>query len=195
MNKNEALLKDIRERLSDFRYIHSLGVAESAGYLAEKYGYDKETAITAGLAHDVLKELSREEYLKLFETENIILSDVEKSAPKLWHAMAGAEYLRREYGFPEEIITAVRYHTTGREGMGLLEKILFIADFISADRNYNGVEDMRQRAEISLEYAMEEGLRFTIEELARGCKPIHPDTIACYNEIIVYLSQKGNKYE
>ncbi|MBQ6897346.1 MAG: bis(5'-nucleosyl)-tetraphosphatase (symmetrical) YqeK [Clostridia bacterium] len=190
MNKNDALLKDIRERLSDFRYIHSLGVAESAGYLAEKYGYDKEAAITAGLAHDVLKELSKEEYLAFFEKEGIALSDVEKRAPKLWHAMAGARYLRKEYGFSEEIITAVRYHTTGRENMGLLEKILFIADFISVDRNYNGVEDMRRRAEISLEYAMEEGLRFTIEELARECKPIHPDTIACYNEIIVHLSQK-----
>lgn len=185
MNKNEALIKDIRERLSDFRYIHSLAVAESAGYLAEKYGFSKETAITAGLAHDVLKELTKEEFLKFFREENIVLSEVEKTAPKLWHAMAGAEYLKKNYGFSDDIITAVRYHTTGRAGMGLLEKILFIADFISADRSYNGVEDMRKRAEISLEYAMEEGLRFTIEDLARECKPIHPDTVACYNEILI----------
>lgn len=190
MNKNDALLKDIRERLSDFRYIHSLAVAESAGYLADKYGCDKETAITAGLAHDVLKELSREEYSSFFENENIVLTDVEKTAPKLWHAIAGAYYLKKEYSFSDEIITAVRYHTTGRANMGLLEKILFIADFISSDRNYNGVEDMRKRAEVSLEYAMEEGLRFTIEDLARECRPIHPDTIACYNEIIVHLSRK-----
>ncbi len=190
MNKNETLLKDIRERLSDFRYIHSLEVAKSAANLAEKYGYDKEIAYTAGLAHDVLKELSKEEYLKLFETEKIDLSDVERSAPKLWHAMAGAVYIQKHYGFPKEIITAVRYHTTGRAGMSLLEKILFIADFISADRNYNGVEDMRKRAEISLEYAMEEGLRFTIEDLSRECRPIHPDTVACYNEIVIHLSHK-----
>ena len=190
MNKNDALLKDIRERLSDFRYIHSLGVAESAVYLAEKYGYDKEEAYTAGLAHDVLKELSKEEFLAFFEKEEIALSDVEKSAKKLWHAMAGARYIEKNYGFSDEIITAVRYHTTGRAGMGLLEKILFIADFISSDRNYNGVEDMRERAEISLEYAMEEGLRFTIEDLARECRPIHPDTIACYNEILIHLSHK-----
>ncbi len=189
MNKNEALLKDIRERLSDFRYNHSLEVAKSAVYLAEKYGYDKETAYTAGLAHDVLKELSREDFSAFFEKENIILSDVEKTAPKLWHAMAGAVYLQKRYGFSDEIITAVRYHTTGREGMSLLEKILFIADFISADRSYNGVEDMRKRAEISLEYAMEEGLRFTIEDLARECRLIHPDTLSCYNEIICQTKQ------
>lgn len=184
MNKNDVLLKDIRERLSDFRYIHSVEVAKSAQHLAEKYGCDKEKAYTAGLAHDVLKELSAEEFLAFFNESGILLSDVEKTAKKLWHAMAGAEYLKKNYGFSEDIITAVRYHTTGRAGMSLLEKILFIADFISLDRSYNGVEDMRERAEISLEYAMEEGLRFTIEDLARECKPIHPDTIACYNEIL-----------
>ena len=190
MNKNEALLKDIRERLSDFRYIHSLEVAKSARALAVKYGCDEEAAYTAGLAHDVLKELSREEFLSFFEKAGIELSLVEKSAMKLWHAIAGAEYLKREYGFSDEIITAVRYHTTGREGMSLLEKILFIADFISADRNYNGVEGMRERAEISLEYAMEEGLRFTVEDLAKECRPIHPDTLSCYNEILLTTVQK-----
>ncbi len=190
MNKNETLLKDIRERLSDFRYTHSIEVAESAKQLAEKYGFDKEAAYTAGLGHDVLKELSREEFLAFFEKEEITLSEVEKTAMKLWHAIAGARYLEKKYGFSEDIITAVRYHTTGREGMSLLEKIIFIADFISADRNYNGVEDMRKRAEESLEYAMEEGLRFTIEDLARECRPIHPDTISCYNEIV--CQQKHN---
>lgn len=185
MDKKEKLLKDIRERLSDFRYTHSLGVAESAGKLAVKYGYDPETAYLTGLAHDVLKELSGEEFLSFFENEGITLTAVERSAPKLWHAIAGARYLEKEYGFGRELTDAVRYHTTGRENMSLAEKIIFVADFISADRSYNGVEDMRLRAEISLERAMEEGLRFTIEELARENRPIHPDTVACYNEILL----------
>lgn len=185
MNTQQAVLKDIRERLSDFRYFHSLEVAESARRLAEKYGFDSERAYIAGLSHDVLKELTKEEYFSFFERENIKLSALEKSAPKLWHSIAGAVYLRNTYGFDDEIITAVRYHTTGRENMSLCEKILFVADFISLDRSYNGVEDMRERAEISLEKAMEEGLRFTIEELSAKCLPIHPDTIACYNEILL----------
>lgn len=188
MNKEQAVLNDIRERLSDFRYFHSLEVAKSARYLAEKYGYDPETAYLAGLSHDVLKELSAEEFFDFFKKENIILTDVEKNAPKLWHSIAGARYLRNVYGFNEEIISAVRYHTTGKENMTTGEKILFVADFISLDRNYNGVEDMRDRAEISLEKAMEEGLRFTIEELAAKCRPIHPDTVACYNEILTHNS-------
>lgn len=185
MNKEQAMLKDIRERLSDFRYIHSLEVAKSAKALAEKYGYDTEKAYLAGLSHDVLKELTEQEFAEFFERENIILSDVEKNAPKLWHSIAGAEYLRKTYGFDDEIISAVRYHTTGKKNMTTGEKILFVADFISLDRNYNGVEDMRERALVSLEKAMEEGLRFTIEELASKNRPIHPDTVACYNEILL----------
>lgn len=189
MYKQEKLLKDIRERLSDFRYVHSLEVAKSAKYLASKYGFDTEKAYIAGLSHDVFKELTKTEYLDFFKKENITLTKAELSAPKLWHAMAGARYLEKEYCYDEEIITAVRYHTTGRENMSLLEKIIFVADFISADRDYNGVEDMRERAEKSLEYAMEEGLRFTIEDLAKENRPIHPDTVSCYNEILLQLSQ------
>lgn len=185
MNKEEAVLKDIRERLSDFRYVHSLEVAKSAKELANKYGCDPEKAYIAGLSHDVLKELSKEEFKEFFENENISLTAVEKSAPKLWHAMAGAEYLKKVYDLGDDIISAVRYHTTGKENMNKLQKILFVADFISEDRSYNGVEDMRERAKISLECAMEEGLRFTIEELASNCRPIHPDTLSCYNEILL----------
>ena len=69
--------------------------------------------------------------------------------------------------------------------MTLPEKILFVADFISADRDYPGVEEMRKRAAVSLESAMEEGLRFTIEDLSKACRPIHPDTVAAYNQITV----------
>lgn len=185
MRTEQRLMKDIRERLSDFRYIHSLEVAKASEALAKKYGFDEEKAYLAGLAHDVLKELTREEYLSFFEEEKIELTQVEKNAPKLWHAIAGERYLRKEYGLCEEILSAVRYHTTGKENMTLPEKILFVADFISADRVYPGVEDMRQRAECSLESAMEEGLRFTIEELSRECRPIHPDTLSCYNEILL----------
>ena len=184
MIKQEEILRDIRERLSDFRYEHSLSVAESAKKLAEKYGCDTDKAYLAGISHDVLKEMKKDEFLSFFEREEIILSEVEKNAPKLWHAMAGARYLSNKYGFSEDVISAVRYHTTGKENMSILEKILFVADFISADRSYPGADDMRRRAEISLEYAMEEGLRFTIEDLAKECKPIHPDTVACYNGIL-----------
>ena len=183
---NEAvLLRDIRARLSDHRYEHSLQVAKSAVELAERFGGDAQGLYFAGLGHDVLKEQPKDEALAFFAAHGVTLTPVERSAPKLWHAMAGAIYLKETYGFPDDLVTAVRYHTTGRENMTLSEKILFIADFISADRDYPGVDDMRDRAKTSLEYAMEEGLRFTIFELSEKCRPIHPDTVACYNQIVV----------
>ena len=171
----EEIQADIRARLSDARYIHSLRVADCAKELALRYGADPEAAYLAGLGHDVLKEQNQKDALAFFAAHGVTLTPVEAAAPKLWHAMAAEIYLRETYALPEEILTAVRYHTTGRAGMSLLEKILFTADFISADRDYPGVDDMRERAKVSPELAMEEGLRFTIEELSAKCRPIHPE--------------------
>ncbi len=184
-----AVWADVRARLSDFRFYHSQCVADCAKKLAARYGWNEDLAFIAGAGHDVLKEQPREEALAYFAAHGVTLSPLELSCPKLWHAMAGALYLRETYALPEEVITAVRYHTTGRTGMTLPEKILFTADFISDDRDYPGVEDMRERAKVSLELAMEEGLRFTIEDLAKDCRPIHPDTLNAYNQIVL---QKGS---
>ena len=184
--------KDIRARLDDRRYEHSLRVADSALTLAMRYGADPKAAYAAGLLHDVMKNQPPEDALRFFAARGITLSPVERAAPKLWHAMAGAEYVRETYDPGEEIVSAIRWHTTGRTGMTLPEKILFVADFISADRDYPGVDEMRSRAEVSLEYAMEEGLRFTVYELSERGAVIHPDTVACYNEIVLQNRKKGN---
>lgn len=181
----EVYKEDVARRLSPFRLQHSFCVADCAKALSEAYGWDPEKAYVAGILHDVLKEQPEEEATAFFAARGIALTPVERAAPKLWHAMAGAQYIEETYGLPADIVTAVRYHTTGRAGMSLAEKILFTADFISADRDYPGVDDMRERAKQSLELAMEEGLRFTIYELSEQCRPIHPDTLAAYNEILL----------
>ena len=176
----------IKPLLSEKRYYHSICVCDSAVNLAEKYGANKEKAATAGILHDIMKDMPAEEQLKMMTRYDIVLSDVERGAQKLWHAMLGAAYLENELGISDrEILDAVRYHTTGRANMALLEKILFIADFISADRDYDGVENMRQAAKTSLEQAMVEGMTFSIQDLAERYKPIHPDTIAAYNQVVL----------
>lgn len=187
-----VLTADVRSHLSERRFTHSLNVAAEAEKLAVKYGGDPEKAYLSGLVHDILKE-NDSSALRFFEERGITLTELEKSAPKLWHAMAGAVFISEHYDFEDDIITAVRYHTTGRENMSLLEKILFVADFISADRDYPGVDEMRKRAQVSLEYAMEEGLRFTINELSEAGRAIHPDTVACYNEIILRKDKNNGK--
>ncbi len=176
----------IKTRLTPKRYNHSLAVADEARRLALKYGADPEQAYLAGLLHDVLKDTAPEIQLQILAQFGIMLSPIEKSAPKLYHAMAGAAYLKHVLQIAdEEIINAVRYHTTAKKGMTLLEKILYLADYTSADRDYNGVEEMRQAVDISMSRAMEIALCFSITELAEMCRPIHPDTIDAYNEIML----------
>ncbi|MCI1964811.1 MAG: bis(5'-nucleosyl)-tetraphosphatase (symmetrical) YqeK [Oscillospiraceae bacterium] len=176
----------IRGLLGDKRYEHSLCVSRAAVQLAKLYGADEEKAETAGILHDIMKDLPQQEQVKLMNQYGIQLTEVERNAPKLWHAILGAEYIRRELGVADsEILQAVRYHTTARENMTLLDKTLFIADFISDDRDYPGVEHLRQVAKKSLEDAIIEGIAFTIQDLANLKTPIHPDTIAAYNQAIL----------
>lgn len=182
---NEEYIEVLREKLTPERFEHSLCVAKSAKKLAQKYGADVEKAYTAGLVHDVMKNETKAVQLKIIKDADIILNCAEQLNPKLWHAISGAVYIQKEFGIhDEDIIKAVRYHTTARAGMSLLEKVLYIADFISADRTYDGVEQMRCAAEMSLDAAITEGLRFSIEELSHNGFAIHPDSVEAYNEML-----------
>lgn len=176
----------IRPLLTEKRFHHSLCVSQAAISLTEKYGGDRRKAEIAGILHDIMKDQPQDKQLKMMEQFGIILTNVEQAAPKLWHAVLGAAYIKNELHLDDaEILDAVRYHTTGRENMTLMDKIIFIADFISADRDYEGVEDLRKAAGQSLEEAMIAGITYTIKDLASGCKPIHPDTIAAYNQTVL----------
>ena len=172
----------IRPFLSEKRYHHSLCVAEATEELARQYGADEEKAWIAGILHDILKETPGEEQLRMLDGFGIALTDLERSAPKLWHAITGAAYLEHTLHIQDrEILDAVRYHTTGRADMTLLEKILFVADYTSADRQFDGVDRLRSLAREGLDQAVLLGSAFTIEDLAHMHKAIHPDTLAAYN--------------
>ena len=181
--KTEEYKAHIKARLSDRRYFHSLCVAEEAVRLCNRYGGDKEKAYTAGLLHDVLKDTSEKEQLKYREDFGIMMSDLELSAKKLYHSLIGAEYVRHILGVEDdEIISAIRCHTTAKADMTLLEKILYLADYTSRDRDYDGVEEMREAVEESIESAMKIALRFTVEDLKNKGVPCHPDTLAAYEQ-------------
>lgn len=176
----------VEHKLSPKRFKHSLEVAESAKVLAKKYDADADKANLCGLLHDVMKDAPKDEQLYIIEKSGIILSSSEKANPKLWHAIAGAAYLREELNITDEdIFNAVCYHTTGRAGMSLLEKVIYIADYISADRTYNGAGEMRKLAQTSLEDAMLFALEFSIKKLAETGLVIHTDSVECYNELII----------
>lgn len=172
--------------LSERRRVHSLNVADEAVRYAKKYGADVEKARIAGLLHDVTKETEGEIQLKFIEKGGIILTELERRSPKLWHAISGACYVRDVIGiYDEEIFNAIRYHTTARAGMSLLEKIVFLADFTSAERDYPDIDVIRRYAEQSIEDGMLYGIKFTLSRLAGRGDMISPDALAAYNEILL----------
>ena len=189
---DKQIKKLLSQMLDDYRYNHSICVADEAKRLAEKYGADSQKAYFAGLVHDITKNYSREEHLKIFDNFGIILSDVEKNSDKLWHAMSGSVYIKEYLGVNDnDIVSAVRYHTTAKSDMTLLEKVIYVADFTSSDRNYPDVDVMRQLSDKSLEEAMIYALKYTIDELIDRDAVMHPDTLCAYNFLISNNNSKG----
>ena len=132
--------KIIRERMGDYRFSHSVNVAKEAKKLAKHYGADENKAEIAGILHDITKEMPKEQQLQIIIDSGIILDNVQLHAPKLWHGMSGSIVVRDELGIDDEdILNAIRYHTTGRAGMSLLEKVIFTADFTSEERTYSSL--------------------------------------------------------
>lgn len=181
----EALKAILKGKLNEKRYYHSLCVADEAERLALKYGADSEKAYLAGLLHDITKNTSAEEHLKIFSQFGIILNDIEKCAEKLWHAMSGAIYVEHILEIKDaEIIDAIRYHTTAKKDMSLLAKILYLADFTSKDRDYEDVDVIRSCVDRSLKEAYIYALKYSVVDLAEQGKAIHEDTFKAYNQAI-----------
>lgn len=176
----------LKSRLNEKRYLHSLAVADEAYRLAGIYGADQNKAYFAGLLHDVTKNASQEEHLQIFSAFGIILSDVESTAEKLWHAISGAAYVEHYFDVDDkDIISAIRYHTTAKADMSPLEIVLYLADFTSSDRDYEDVDVMRELVDKSANEALKYALKYTIEELLSKGAAIHPDTVAAYNYVIL----------
>ena len=182
----EEYKKIIRPMMGDRRYNHCVNVSAEAVRLAKKYGADEEKAAIAGILHDITKEVDFEKQLQIIESGDIILTDVEKRTNKLWHAISGSVYIEKVLGITDEdIINAIKYHTTGRAGMSLLEKIIFLADFTSAERDYEDVDVIRAKTEISLEDGMLYGVEFTLRKLLENGGMLSVDAIDLYNEILL----------
>ena len=162
-----------------------MNVAESAAQLAEKYGADAEKAYTAGILHDITKEESHERQIEYISQNGVALTQLERLHGQVLHQMSGALFCRLELGVDDaDILGAIRYHTTGRRDMTLLEKVVYTADFISADRCYPDVEVMREKAQQSLNEAILYSLRYTLNSLSEKTQLIHPNTLECYNWIL-----------
>jgi len=173
----------LKNRLSKKRYNHSVGVAEAAVKLAETYGENPEKAYLAGLLHDICKEEEPEKQKELMLEGNMNISGAELSAKALWHGPAGACYIKNELGIADnDILNAVRYHTVGRPSMSMLEKIIYIADLISDDRDYKDVDKMRKYAFSDFEKAMYEAVCYCITSVVKKQNYIPEGTLDLYNQ-------------
>lgn len=185
--RNKEFLEILKTRLTPQRLYHSICVAEKAKELAEIFGGDSEKAYTAGLIHDIMRYEPPEKMIELILSDGQVLTESEKKITVTLHAVAGEVYLRKVLGVTDgEILSSVRYHTTGKEDMSLLEKIIYAADLTSADREYPDVQEVRALAEKDLDRTVLRGLSFTIEDNARKCRPIHIDTVKAFN----YLAER-----
>ena len=171
------------------RIPHVLGTEQTAEALAKKYGADVEKARFAALLHDSTKRLSMEEQLALVERYHIALDELEQHALKLLHAKTGAALARDVYGADDEICNAILWHTTGKPNMTVLEKVLYLADYIEPNRDFDGVDDLRKVVWEDLDRGLAMGLAMTVEEMKERGNPVHYNTL----EALEYL--RGHNHE
>ena len=179
----EELKSVLKSRMNEHRYAHSLNVAERAVFLAEKYGADPKKAEFAGLVHDICKGIPNEEQLSIIKNAGIELDEDTLKSPALWHSIAGAVYCEHELGVTDkDVLNAVRYHTSGRGKMSILEKVIYMADLTSAERNYPDAEYTRNLTDYNLDEGIAYGVRWIAGDLERRGFPKGKDTEALLEE-------------
>ncbi|MBE6985072.1 MAG: nicotinate (nicotinamide) nucleotide adenylyltransferase [Ruminococcaceae bacterium] len=160
------------------RVRHVIGCSQTAGELAKYYGENVIDAKRAGILHDITKALNAEEQLHLCEKYDIILNQFERENPKLLHAKTGATIAKKVFGESDAVYHAIYCHTTGKAQMNLLEKIIYLADYMEPNRDFSGVDEMRRLAYMNLDDAMLMGLRMSIEQLTVRNMQIDPNSLA-----------------
>ncbi|MEQ8199942.1 MAG: bis(5'-nucleosyl)-tetraphosphatase (symmetrical) YqeK [Syntrophomonadaceae bacterium] len=176
----------IKNRLSQGRYEHSIGVARTAEKMAAAAGLDPGQAYVTGIFHDYAKNLSPGQLLEVAWRAGLITNRIEEESPDLLHAPVGAYLLQTGLGIKDgEILAAIRAHTLGAVGMSTLDKIIYLADMIEPTRQpYPGLERLRQLAEQDLDEAMLLGLESTISYCLERGKLLHPATVEARNEFL-----------
>jgi len=172
------------------RIPHVKGCEAEAVRLAQRWGADPERAAEAGILHDCTKKQTLSEQLALCEKYGIEPDALEKVSEKLLHAKTGAAVAEREFGCCEEVTEAIRWHTTGKADMRLLEKIIYMADYIEPNRDFEGVEPLRKLAYEDLDRAMLLGFEMSLEDIARQGNPAHHHTLEAVEYYRTLVKQK-----
>ena len=173
----EELEQEVIALLNPNRVAHVLGCRDCAVELAKLYGENEVDAARAGLLHDITKAIDGPLQLTLCAEYGIVLDTFSRSFPKTLHALTGSLVAQRIFGENENVVRAICHHTTGRANMTLLEKIIYIADYVEANRNFPGVEDMRAMAYTDLDQAVLMGLQSAVAHVRRQGQGLAPATL------------------
>ncbi len=184
--------KKLKKKLSESRYEHTLSVSYTCVCLAMRYGYPLEKAEIAGLLHDCAKCYPEDSYVARCEKHKIPLTADEKAAPAVLHARLGAWMAQHRYGIQdEEILNAIACHTTGKPGMGLLDKILYIADYIEIRRDKaENLPAMRRLAFEDIDEALFQIVKGTLTYLQKRGMHIDPTTQETYEYLVSQRKQQ-----
>ena len=173
-----------KKRLSAKRYQHTLNVRRLAVKLAKRWGADPEKAALAALLHDTAKELPREEMLQILNDNAIMAENAQNRPSPVWHGICATILAQTQWGVEdEEVLSAIRCHTTGKPGMSLLDEIVFLADMTSAERDYPEVDYLRKLEKKDIHQAMREALEMNLHWLEESGRPVDEETRAALEDL------------
>lgn len=184
------IIEYLKSNLKESRFKHSLSVRDTAVKLAEKYDADVEKARLAGLVHDCAKNLKSSEIIDICTEAGYNLNEVEICNPEILHGLAGSIIAKNKMGIvDEDVLSAVRFHTTGKKNMTLLEKLIYIADYVEPLRDFPGVDELRKTINKNLDEAMLLSFDQTIKYVMKRGMLIHLDTVEARNYMIYNKEQ------
>ena len=173
-----------RSRMGDKRFVHTLNVKKMAVKLAKHYGVDPDQAALAALLHDTAKEMPTSEMLELLRSHPDLAGDTENRPTPVWHGICASILARTQWGVTDEaVLSAIACHTTGKPGMGALDKIIFLADMTCAERSWEGVEALRTLEMQDLDEAMLSALEQTVGYVLRSGRTVDEMSARTYEDL------------
>lgn len=193
MNQKQAK-ELVRSRLSDKRYEHTLNVRKMAVKLAKRHDADEDRAALAALLHDAAKEIPKDEMRAIMKAHPEYAEGGEERPAPVWHGICAAILARTEWGVEDEaVLSAIACHTAGKPGMSKLDKILYLADMSSAERDWPGVNKLRKLERKDLDAAMLMALKQTNDFVLSQGKPLDPMSKAAYDDIQAQVEARAAK--
>ena len=184
MKSFEEVYKIVKDELSEERFEHSKGVAKRCEEFARLNGVDVEKAKLIGIAHDIAKEIPKENRIRVATENGIELDEIEKENTSLIHAKLGAKICKERFGFSDDMCKAIEAHTTAKKDMSILDKILYLSDCCEPTRNYEGASEIYEKGKEDLDEGYILALTRKIEYTILKRYKMHKDSIDAYNDFL-----------